>query len=67
MESRKRSITKAVVWNIIGFGMMLITGFLATGSWTTGGGVALINTTIGFISYFLYERFWARVRWGTPG
>ncbi len=64
METRQRSVVKAVIWSLMGLVTMGIVGFLATGSLVTGGAMALINTGIGLLSYVLYERIWARIRWG---
>lgn len=64
METRQRSIVKAVVWNLIGLAMMFTVGYLATGSASVGGTVALINTGIGLTGYFFYERVWSGIRWG---
>ncbi|WIY25596.1 DUF2061 domain-containing protein [Parasedimentitalea psychrophila] len=64
METRVRSLVKALIWNIIGLGSMALVGFLATGSIAVGGVIALINTAIGFTLYLLYERIWSRIGWG---
>jgi len=67
METRGRSLVKAIVWNIIGLISMTLVGFLATGSATAGGVMAAINTAIGFTCYLIYERVWARISWGRVG
>lgn len=64
METRKRSLVKAVIWNLMGLLMMSLVGLLATGSVAIGGAMALINTVIGFTLYLVYERVWSHVRWG---
>jgi len=64
MESRKRSVIKAVIWNMLGLLVMAIVGFAMTGSLSTGGAMALINAALGLSMYFLYERLWARIQWG---
>ncbi len=64
MDSTRRSWTKALLWNLIGFVSMSVVGLVMTGSLTTGGAMAMINTGLGLSLYFLYERLWARVRWG---
>ncbi len=64
METRKRSLVKAVVWNLLGLMTMSLVGLIATGSAAVGGAMALINTAIGFTLYLVYERVWSRVRWG---
>ena len=64
MDTPKRTLIKAVIWNGIGLICMALVGFVATGSVTTGGAMALVNTAIGLSLYVVYERVWARVRWG---
>lgn len=64
METRKRSFVKAVIWNLIGLACMAGVGFVVTGSLVAGGGMALVNTAIGFLFYLMYERVWAGIGWG---
>ncbi|WP_293577197.1 DUF2061 domain-containing protein [Phaeobacter sp.] len=64
METRTRSLVKAVIWNFLGLLMMALIGALMTGSVGLGGTLAVINTCVGFLSYVIYERVWAGVRWG---
>ena len=64
METRARSLLKATLWQCLGLLSMLLVGVLVTGSVGVGGLMALINSAMGFVVYLLYERIWARVRWG---
>lgn len=64
METRSRTLTKALIWQLLGLAVMLCVGWMLTGSLAVGGGIALINTLVGFITYFLYERIWSRIGWG---
>lgn len=64
MDTRARTLTKALIWNAIGFAIMSIVGFLATGSFAVGGVMALVNTGLGLSMYVAYERIWERVEWG---
>lgn len=64
METRMRSIVKAMIWNMIGLTVMALVGLAVTGSLIAGGKMAVINTVIGFGTYLIYERIWARVCWG---
>ncbi|MEP2717677.1 DUF2061 domain-containing protein [Pseudophaeobacter sp.] len=64
METRRRSLVKALVWNAIGFISMVSVGIAATGSASLGGTMALINTALGFGCYVIYERIWTRINWG---
>ncbi|MEP3345713.1 MAG: DUF2061 domain-containing protein [Litoreibacter sp.] len=65
MESKQRSIVKAVIWTLVGFVSMIGVGYASTGSLSLGSGMALANSTIGLVSYVIYERVWARITWGT--
>ena len=64
METRQRTLVKAIVWNLIGLMMMGLVGLVLTGSVMIGGTMAVINTAIGLGCYVAYERFWDRIRWG---
>ena len=64
METRQRSLVKAVIWNLMGLGMMTLVGLIATGSAAVGGTLAIVNTVIGLTMYLIYERVWAGIRWG---
>ena len=64
METHRRTLVKAVFWQVLGLSVMVLVGWVVTGSAVLGGTMALINTGLGFVSYVLYERFWARIRWG---
>lgn len=67
VDSPRRTITKAIIWNLIGLVMMALVGFVATGSFAVGGGMALVNAALGLSVYILYERIWAQVAWGRHG
>lgn len=64
METRQRSLVKAVIWNLMGLGMMTLVGLIATGSAAVGGTLAIANTAIGLTMYLIYERVWAGISWG---
>ncbi|MEX6505384.1 DUF2061 domain-containing protein [Jiella sp. M17.18] len=64
METRTRSLAKAVSWQILGFLVMSVLGYLFTGSMSSGGALAATATALGFVSYLLHERVWARISWG---
>ena len=67
MDSGRRTVVKAVIWNLIGLVMMGLVGLAMTGSAALGGAMAAVNTLIGLSVYVVYERLWARVRWGRHG
>ena len=64
MDTRQRTLVKAVLWNAFGLAMMSLVGLVMTGSAAIGGMIAIINTVIGLTCYVVYERVWARIDWG---
>lgn len=64
METRARSTVKALIWTGIGLIVMTLVGLTFTGSARLGLGMAVLNAGLGFLTYLLYERLWARVPWG---
>jgi len=64
METRRRSLVKAVLWNVMGLVVMTLVGLVATGSAAIGWTLAVVNTTIGLTLYVIYERIWAGITWG---
>lgn len=64
METRRRSVVKALLWNVMGLIMMTLVGLVATGSAAIGGTLAIVNTAIGLTLYIFYERIWAGIAWG---
>lgn len=64
MESGKRTVLKALLWNVLGLCTMALAGFWVTGSVALGGGIAVVNTIVGLVCYVIYERIWAHIGWG---
>ncbi len=64
MDTRRRSVVKAIVWNVMGLAVMTVVGLIATGSAAIGGTLAVVNTAIGLTMYVIYERVWAGIQWG---
>lgn len=64
MESKRRTIAKALTWQVIG---LAVTGALAwfhTGSMVTALSFAVSTAASGLAFFIVHERIWARVRWG---
>lgn len=64
MDTPARTVAKSVTWQISGLLVMTLIAWVVTGSVAQGGAVALTGALAGFVSYFVHERLWARVRWG---
>ena len=59
MERRNRPLIKPAIWN-----PMKPIGRITTGTFPTGGLLALINAAIKRTLHVNSERIWAGIRWG---
>lgn len=64
METARRTLVKAVLWNALGLVVMGVVGLVMTGSVALGWAMAVLNTAIGLACNIVYERIWSRIRWG---
>ncbi|MEQ8651449.1 MAG: DUF2061 domain-containing protein [Kiloniellales bacterium] len=64
MDSSLRTAMKAATWQISGFLVMSLIGYIMTGSLETAGGFAFASAAIGTVAFFVHEKLWARVKWG---
>jgi uncharacterized membrane protein len=59
-----RSLGKVVTWRILVTITNTVGGFLASGSWMVGLGVASFALVVNSILYFFHERVWNRINAG---
>ena len=64
MESKKRSIAKAISWRIIATIITSSLVLVLTGEWEFAATVGLADTSLKFFIYFSHERFWNRITYG---
>jgi uncharacterized membrane protein len=64
MESKARTVAKALSWQGLGLITMTLIGYLFTGSVGAGGTMAVVASLTGFVCYIAHESAWNRVRWG---
>lgn len=66
MESRRRSVAKAISYRVLA---TLVTGLIAwvfTGRITTALQIGLVDGLMKLFGYFLHERLWTRIQYGLP-
>jgi uncharacterized membrane protein len=61
----RRSLVKAVTYRIIVMCLDFLTIYLFTGKVRIALGFMLASNVYTTLAYFVHERLWARVRWGT--
>jgi adenylylsulfate kinase len=66
MESRKRSIAKALSYRFFGSMVTMFIALLIVGKWDVALGVGLLDGVAKMAGYFLHERIWAKIKWGVP-
>jgi uncharacterized membrane protein len=63
--SRKRSIVKAVTYRAFIVCLDFAAIYLFTGKVEVALGFMIVSNVYTTVGYFLHERLWARIRWGT--
>lgn len=66
-ERWMRSLGKVVTWRVLVTITNTIGGYLASGSWTVGLGVAGFALVVNSILYFFHERIWNKIQSGKYG
>lgn len=64
METRKRSIAKALSWRFFATMITTLVVFLLSGEVVFAAKIGVLDTTIKLAAYFAHERFWLRVSYG---
>lgn len=62
-ETHKRSLTRSIVWRIIGVIFLALVTYLYTGDWITTTLVTVLHHGVFIFVYYGHERFWLRVGW----
>jgi uncharacterized membrane protein len=66
MESHRRSIAKAVSYRVFASVLTCLIAWALTGRFSVGLQIGLLDGVTKLFGYFLHERVWARIKWGTP-
>ena len=64
MDSTIRLVIKSITWQVMGLCTMTIIGYVYTGSFSAGGGIAILAALTGFIGFFIHETVWSKIEWG---
>jgi len=63
--SRRHSLAKTLSWRVTATIDTFIISFFVTGSFAWAGSIAGLEVMTKMGLYYLHERAWARVRWGS--
>lgn len=64
METKARSIAKAISWRVIATLVTMTVVYLVTGRVGAAVEIGLFDTLIKIFAYFWHERIWLRVPYG---
>ena len=64
-EGHSRSLAKAISWRVLGSVDTFLLGWLFTGSPKAAGAIASTEVVTKIGLYYLHERAWTSVKWGT--
>ncbi|MEJ8473439.1 DUF2061 domain-containing protein [Roseibium algae] len=64
MDTTKRTLLKAVTWQLLGLITVTALSYPATGSLWAAMALALSASVTGFVAFFIHEKIWNRVSWG---
>ncbi len=64
METRKRSIAKALSWRVIAVIITTVTTYLFTKEMAVALGVGAVDSLVKLATYYGHERLWARFTFG---
>jgi len=60
MSPKTRILAKAITWQLSGLIVMSVIGYVHTGSWSAGGGIAITAALVSFVTYAVHEWLWDR-------
>jgi len=64
MDSRRRSIIKAITWRIFALLITIIVSFAILGSWSVSIAIGILSNLLKTLFYYIHERLWERTNWG---
>ena len=64
METKKRSLVKAIFYRIMHWFIHAFFYWLLIGEPLSSGLLAIVSNLVCFLSYYLYERLWNKIKWG---
>lgn len=66
METRARSIAKALTWRMGGLVVTIAVVWAVTGQAKLAASVGVADTLVKLFAYYVHERCWLKIRFGKP-
>ncbi len=65
METHKRSLTKSIIWRIVGVIVLALITYIVTRNWVTTSLVTVLHHGVFLVVYYLHERTWLKIKWAS--
>tara|TARA_Y200000002_G_scaffold129480_1_gene106671 strand:+ start:802 stop:1008 length:207 start_codon:yes stop_codon:yes gene_type:complete len=65
IASKKRSFTKALSWRFFASLDTFLISYIITGKLSWAGSITLLEIITKTVLYYLHERGWNKINWGT--
>jgi uncharacterized membrane protein len=65
MVERKRHFAKALSYRVFGSAATAAIAYIATGDVRIGASIGVIDSIVKIGAYYVHERIWYRIKWGT--
>ena len=65
MDLPKRSWAKAISWRLTASLATFIISFIIAADFSVAGTIAAVQLVVNFLLYFVHERIWNKIGWGT--
>lgn len=65
MDSPRRSIVKTLSWRLVGSLSTFAISFFMLGNITIAGTIAILQFIANTILYYIHERIWNKIKWGS--
>ena len=62
-ESHKRSLTRSIIWRVLGIGILALITYIYTQNWITTALITVLHHGVFIFGYYIHERFWLRCSW----
>ena len=64
MDTRVRSLVKAVSWRLTGTLCTFLISYAILRDLTISGSIAVIQLTANTVAFYIHERIWNLIKWG---
>jgi uncharacterized membrane protein len=64
-ETSLRSLAKTISWRLTGSSATFLISYLISHNLSVAGTIAIVQLTANTILYYIHERVWNRIKWGS--